>query len=94
MNLTPQQTQILHTLTNHGGYASLEVTLDAALLALAEQITPQSSLNNPAYQAWLEETRRKLEVGRQAADQDELLDVADVIEKLSAKIAAARSAQS
>jgi hypothetical protein len=92
MNLTPQQTQILQTLTNQGGYASLEVTLDAALLALAEQITPQSSLNNPEYQSWLEETRRKLEVGRQAADQGELLDIADVIQQLNAKIAAARSA--
>jgi polyhydroxyalkanoate synthesis regulator protein len=94
MNLTPQQTQILQTLNNHGGYASLEVTLDAALLALAEQITRQAPLNNPEYQSWLEETRRKLEVGRQAADQGELLDVADVIEQLNAKIAAARSAQS
>ena len=91
INLNPQQAQILQTLSEQGGYDSLEVTLDAALLSLAEQIALPSTLTTSDYQAWLEDTRLKLAEGYHAADRGELLDAEEVIEQLQAKLTAARS---
>ncbi|MEM8639997.1 MAG: hypothetical protein AAGG51_14455 [Cyanobacteria bacterium P01_G01_bin.54] len=94
ITLNPQQTQILQTLSQQGGYPSLEIALDAALLSLADQIAPEDAPDTPDYLAWLDQTRRQLEVGVRAAEKGELLAADTVIAQLQAKVAAAKAANS
>ncbi|NEO83563.1 MAG: hypothetical protein F6J87_04780 [Spirulina sp. SIO3F2] len=90
ITLSSQQTQILQTLFQQGGYPSLEIALDAALLSLADQIAPQDMLDTPEYLAWLEQTRLQITEGVHAAEQGEVLDADVMITQLQAKVATAQ----
>ncbi|MEA5550800.1 hypothetical protein VB713_07395 [Anabaena cylindrica UHCC 0172] len=92
ITLSSQQSQILESLSQQGGYASLEDAIDTALVLLADEITQQDSDETPEYLAWVEQTRLKIEEGVQAAERGDVLDADVVLARLRSKVEAARSA--
>jgi antitoxin ParD1/3/4 len=92
ITLSAQQSRILESLSQQGGYASLEDAIDTALLLLADEITQQSPEATPDYLAWVEQTRLKIDAGLKAAEQGDVLEVGDVIARLRHKVNAARAA--
>jgi antitoxin ParD1/3/4 len=92
VTLSAQQSKILEALCQQGGYQSLDDAIDIALVLLADEITQQHPDETPEYLVWVEQTRRKIDAGIQAADQGELLDAEDVIAQLREKVNAARVA--
>jgi Arc/MetJ-type ribon-helix-helix transcriptional regulator len=92
VTLSAQQSKILEALCQRGGYQSLDDAIDTALVLLADEITQQDSDETPEYLAWVEQTRRKIDAGIQAADQGELLDAENVITQLRRKVKAAKAA--
>ena len=92
ITLSAQQSQILESLSQQGGYASLEDAIDTALVLLADGITPRNLVETPEYLAWVEQTRLKIEDGVRAAEQGEVLEAEVVLARLRSKVAAARAA--
>jgi Arc/MetJ-type ribon-helix-helix transcriptional regulator len=92
ITLSSQQSQVLESLSQQGGYASVEDAIDTALVLLADEIIQQDSEETPEYLAWLEETRLKIEEGVQAAAQGDVLDATEVLAQLRSKVAAAKTA--
>jgi antitoxin ParD1/3/4 len=92
ITLSSQQSQILESLSQQGGYATLEDAINAALVLLADEITQQGSEEAPEYLAWVEQTRLKIEEGVQAAERGDILDVDVVLARLRSKVEAARAA--
>jgi antitoxin ParD1/3/4 len=92
ITLSSQQSQILESLSQQGGYATLEDAINAALILLADEITQQGSEETPEYLAWVEQTRLKIEEGVQAAERGDILDVDVVLARLRSKVEAARAA--
>lgn len=54
ITLSSQQSKILETLSQQGGYSSLEDAIDTALVLLADEITQQNPDATPDYLAWVE----------------------------------------
>lgn len=92
VTLSTQQSKILEALSQQGGYSSLDDAIDIALVLLADAIAQQHPDETPEYMAWVEQTRRKVDAGIQAAEQGKLLDPEDVIAQLRQKVNAARAA--
>ena len=91
ITLSAQQSKILERLSQQGGYASLEDTLDTALVLLADEVTQQHLDANPDYSAWVEQTRLRIDQGIQAAEQGDLLDADDVLARLRQRVKAAKA---
>ena len=92
ITLSSQQSKALESLSQHGGYASLEDAIDTALLLLADEVTSQGSTESPEYLAWVEETRLKIEDGVRATEERAVFNAEDVLTRLRSKVKAARSA--
>jgi predicted transcriptional regulator len=92
ITLSSQQSQVLESLSQQGGYASIEDAIDTALVLLADEIIQQDSEETPEYLAWLEKTRLKIEEGVQAAARGDVLDATEVLAQLRSKVAAAKTA--
>ena len=92
ITLSAQQSKILESLSQQGGYRSLENAIDIALVLLADEVAQQHPEETPDYLAWVEQTRRKIDAGIQAAEQGEVLDADDVLAQLRQKVNAARLA--
>ncbi|MGM3307464.1 type II toxin-antitoxin system ParD family antitoxin [Anabaena sp. WFMT] len=92
ITLSSQQSQILESLSQQGGYASLEDAINTALVLLADEITQQDSDETPEYLAWVEQTRLKIEEGVRAAERGDVLDADVVLARLRSKVEAARAA--
>jgi predicted transcriptional regulator len=89
ITLSSQQSQVLESLSQQGGYATLEDAIDTALVLLADEITQQDSTE---YLAWIEQTRLKIEEGVRAAERGDVLDADVVLARLRSKVEAARAA--
>ena len=92
ITLSSQQSQILESLSQQGGYPSIEDAIDTALVLLADEIIQQSSEETPEYLAWVEQTCLKIEVGVQAVERGDVLDATVVLDRLRSKVEAARVA--
>jgi len=92
ITLSSQQSKVLESLSQKGGYASLEDAIDTALVLLADEIVQPDLAETPDYLAWVEQTRLKIEEGISAADQGAVLEADDVLSRLRNKVEAARSA--
>lgn len=92
ISLNSQQSKVLESLSEQGGYASVEDAIDTALVLLADEVTRQDPNETPAYMAWVEQTRLKIEEGIQAAEQGDVLEAGVVLERLQSKVEAARAA--
>ncbi|MBD2570419.1 MULTISPECIES: type II toxin-antitoxin system ParD family antitoxin [Nostocaceae] len=92
ITLSSQQSQILESLSQQGGYASLEDAIDTALILLADEIIQQDSDETPEYLAWVEQTRLKIEEGVQASERGDVLDADVVLARLRNKVEAAKAA--
>ncbi len=90
--LSTQQSQVLESLSQQGGYATIEDAIDTALVLLADEITQQNSEETPEYLAWFEQTRLKIEEGVQAAERGDVLDADVVLARLRSKVEAAKAA--
>ena len=91
ITLSSQQSKALESLSQSGGYTSLEDAIDTALLLLADEITQQNPTESPEYLNWVEQTRLKIDEGIKAVEQGNVLEVEDVIARLRNKVKAARS---
>ncbi len=91
ITLSSQQSRVLESLSQQGGYASIEDAIDTALVLLADEITQQNSEENPEYLAWVEQTRLKIEEGVEAAERGDSLDAEVVLARLRSKVEAARA---
>ena len=91
ITLNSHQSQILETLSQQGGYTSLEDAIDTALILLAYEIKPKNVEETSEYLAWVEQTRLKIEEGLQAAKQGDFLEVTDVLDRLRDKVEQART---
>jgi antitoxin ParD1/3/4 len=89
ITLSPDQTQVLEALVKHGQYSSLEEAINTALLLLIDDITLSDS-SNPNYLAWVEETRKKIDIAREQAQRGELIEADDVLAQLRDKVKKAR----
>jgi antitoxin ParD1/3/4 len=92
ITLSTQQSKILESLSQQGGYPSLEDALEAALMLLADEIAQQNPNTTPDYLAWIEQTRLKIDAGLQSAEQGDLLEVDTVLARLRQKVNAAKAA--
>lgn len=91
ITLNPEQSQMLESLSQQGGYLSIEDAIDTALVLLADQITSANSEETPEYLGWVEQTQLKIEVGLQAAAQGDVLEATEVLTRLRNKVEAART---
>lgn len=91
ITLNPEQSQMIESLSQQGGYLSIEDAIDTALVLLADQITSANSEETPEYLGWVEQTRLKIEAGLQAAAQGDVLEVSEVLTRLRNKVEAART---
>lgn len=98
ITLSSQQSKALVSLSQHGGYQSLEEAIDVALLLLADEVSKQGQLpeqghmESAEYLTWVEQTRLKIEEGVAAAEQGAVFDAETVMARLRNKVNAARSA--
>ncbi len=92
ITLSPQQSKVLESLSQRGGYGSLEDAIDAALVLLADQIGQQNLEETPDYLAWVEQTCLKIEEGIQATERGEVVDADAVLHQLRSKVDAAKAA--
>lgn len=90
LTLSQEQTQILETLVKQGQYSSLEEAINTALLLLIDDLTQSDVNNNPNYLAWVEETRKKIDIAREQAQRGEVLNAEDVLAQLRDKVKKAR----
>ncbi len=91
ITLSSQQSKVLESLAQQGGYTSLEDAIDTALVLLADEITHPDSAEIPDYLAWVEQTRLKMDEGISAAEQGAVLEADGVLSRLRSKVKAARS---
>ena len=92
ITLSAQQSKALEALSQNGGYASLEESIDAALVLLADEVIQKVPEESPEYLEWVEQTRLKIEAGLTAIDRGDVLDADEVLTRLRNKVASARSA--
>ncbi|HLP91416.1 MAG TPA: hypothetical protein VK184_22890 [Nostocaceae cyanobacterium] len=92
ITLSSQQSQVLESLVQQGGYHSIDDAIDTALVLLAEQINQQTAEATPEYLAWVEQTRLKIEQGIQAAERGDVVDATVVLARLRSKVEAKRKA--
>jgi Arc/MetJ-type ribon-helix-helix transcriptional regulator len=90
ITLSQEQSQVLEALVKHGQYPSLEEAINTALLLLIDDLTLSESNNNPNYLAWVQETRKKIDIAREQAQRGELLEAGDVLAQLRDKVKKAR----
>lgn len=90
ITLSQEQTQILEALVKQGQYSSLEEAINTALLSLIDDLTQSDANNNPKYLAWVEETRKKIDIAREQAQRGEVLNAEDVLAQLRDKVKKAR----
>lgn len=90
ITLSQEQTQILEALVKQGQYSSLEEAINTALLLLIDDLTQSDANNNPKYLAWVEETRKKIDIAREQAQRGEVLNAEDVLAQLRDKVKKAR----
>jgi antitoxin ParD1/3/4 len=76
--LDAEQTAFIQTQLNSGQFATVEEVIATALQAMATQ--------QAEYQAWLEATRAKIEVGMAAHDRGDVIDGETFIAELQQKI--------
>ncbi len=88
ITLSQEQSHILETLVKSGRYPSLELAIDQALLFLIDQAVLPDVEPEPAYLAWVETTRRKIEVAQAQVRRGEVLKVEDVVAALRLKVQA------
>ena len=86
ITLSTQQSKILESLARQGQYTSLEETIDAALILLAEQVTGQNPDLEPDYLAWMEETRLKIDEGLQDLEAGRMMTLDRVMAQLQDKV--------
>ncbi len=91
ITLSTEQSRILESLTRQGQYTSLEETIDAALVLLAEQVTGQNPDLDPDYLAWMEETRLKIDEGLQDIEAGRVIELDAVMAQLQNKVDLARA---
>ena len=91
ITLNPEQSQMLESLSQQGGYVCIEDAIDTALVLLADEITSANSEETPEYLGWVEQTRLKIEEGVLAAAQGDVLQVSEVLTRLRNKVEAART---
>jgi antitoxin ParD1/3/4 len=91
ITLNSQQSQILESLSQQGGYVSIEDAINTALVLLADEITSANPEETPEYLGWLEQTRLKIEEGVLAAAQGDVLQVSEVLARLRNKVEIART---
>ena len=92
ITLSAEQSNLLESLSQQGGYMSLEDAIDTALVLLADEIAQQNPDAEPDYLAWVEQTRLKIDAGIEAAERGEVLDADDVLARLRQKVNAAKTA--
>lgn len=92
ITLSVQQSNLLESLSQQGGYTSLEDAIDTALVLLADEIAQQNPDAEPDYLAWVEQTRLKIDAGIEAAERGEVLEADDVLARLRQKLNAAKTA--
>jgi antitoxin ParD1/3/4 len=92
ITLSAEQSKILESLSQQGGYPSLEAALEAALVLLADEIAQHNPNAASDYLAWIEQTRLKIDAGLQAAEQGQVLGVDAVLAQLRQKINSAKAA--
>ena len=90
ITLSQEQTQILEALVKQGQYSSLEEAINTALLLLIDDLTQSDANNNAKYLAWVEETRKKIDIAREQAQRGEVLNAEDVLAQLRDKVKKAR----
>ena len=90
VTLNPIQAEILETLVENGQYPSLEVALNAALLRLIDEGAVSESVDHPGYNAWVEETRAKVNEARAQTTAGEVQTVDNVLAELRAKVQRAK----
>ena len=90
ITLSQEQTKVLETLVKHGQYSSLEEAINTALLLLIDDVILSDTNNNPNYLAWVEETRKKIDLGREQAQRGEVLNAEDVLAQLRDKVKKAK----
>ena len=90
ITLSQEQTQILEALVKYGQYPSLEEAINTALLLLIDDVTLSDGNNSPNYLAWVQETRKKIELAREQAQRGEVLNAEDVLAQLRDKVKKAR----
>ena len=86
ITLSQEQTQVLESLFQKGGYASIADAIDTALLLLADEVSLQDTEDSPEYLAWMEQTRLKIEEGLAQSKRGEVLEVEEVITRLRDKV--------
>ena len=91
ITLNPEQSQILESLSEQGGYVSIEDAINTALVLLADEITSANPEETPEYLNWVEQTRLKIEEGVRAAANGDVLEVTEVLTRLRNKVEAART---
>lgn len=91
ITLSSQQSKILETLCQQGGYLSLEDAIDNALVLLADEIKSHNSEEKPEYLAWVSQTRLKIEEGVQASARGEVLEANEVLARLRNKVETAKA---
>ncbi|MBD2576763.1 hypothetical protein [Oscillatoria sp. FACHB-1406] len=88
--LSQEQTHILQSLVERGEYPSLEDALDMALFLLVETASSSKQNQISEYNAWIEETRQKIETARSQANSGEVLELEAVLTQLRAKVKSAK----
>ena len=91
ITLSSQQSKILESLSQKGGYLSLEDAIDSALVLLADEITSHNPEEKPEYLAWVAQTRLKIEESLQASARGEVLEVNEVLARLRNKVETAKA---
>jgi len=91
ITLNPEQSQILESLSEQGGYVSIEDAINTALVLLADEITSANPEETPEYLGWVEQTRLKIEEGVRAAANGDVLEVTEVLARLRNKVEVART---
>ncbi|NJL67226.1 MAG: type II toxin-antitoxin system ParD family antitoxin [Microcoleus sp. SM1_3_4] len=90
ITLSQEQSQVLEALVKDGQYPSLEEAINTALLLLIDNLTLSDSNNNLNYLAWVQETRKKIDIAREQAQRGEVLNADDVLAQLRDKVRKAR----
>jgi antitoxin ParD1/3/4 len=83
--LNPNHEQLILSKIKSGRYANVDEVIAAALQLLEEQ--------EQQYTFWLEDTRKKVEVGLDEIERGEVLDTEVVINQLKDKLRQKREAQ-
>jgi antitoxin ParD1/3/4 len=91
ITLNSQQSKIIESLSQQGGYASVEDAINTALVLLADELGQQNPEATPGYLAWVEQTRLEIDKGLQAAEQGDVLTADAVLARLRQKVNTAKS---